>query len=177
LAEGALPDLCIRFYQDGDRTQVESFECLPRRGKLSYRPARDAQDVIRDSPSSLDDESLKPEIIVATIGLEVVGVAVFGPDETSDTQFWIFSIGVKPRWQRQQIGTRLKKSVMAECRSRGASAIIQSKVNKYNSPMRNLNEKLGVEATPDPTDGKMFYSVVLVELTDVVDPAWRPRAD
>lgn len=144
-----------------DCQQVEAF-CCANHGDS---PALSAQMVIREAPAAIasKDYCFDGEVVVAHDQDEIVGVAVYGLEKAGVDYVTIFSIGVILHRQREGVGTRLKRGVMAETALRdGWPTNIVSQVHRRNHKMLGLNDKLGVRRSKDPGDGDYFMCAIAV---------------
>ena len=151
----------VRRYVDGsDRSQLEAFTCARYGEKWSEA----AQQVIRDAPAAVGDDDIDCQILVADDDASVVGVVVFGAD--SDGRDVIHSLGVVISRQRQGIGSRLKRAVMAVNAGTDPDRSVVSHVHRNNYRMIRLNDKLGVKKEKDPLDGEYWIAVIRVAPED-----------
>ena len=149
----------IRTYDESqDRSQLEAFHCA----RLGEKWSRSAEQVIQDAPSALEGGT-KCRILVADDDSTVVGAVVFGPEPGFDDRDIIYSLGVLIERQQQGIGTRLKQTVMSENAASDPPRLVVSQVHRNNYRMICLNNKLGVGADRDPSDGEYLLTAVRVE--------------
>ncbi len=161
-AGAELPGVLIRQYQRVDRPQVEAFRCAHYGDKWCVA----AEKIIQEAPGAIAPGGYFAGIAVAAEGRNVVGVVVFGfqPDRRSVSELIIFSLGVTIDRQRQDIGTRSKRAVMAAAADEAnAVAAVVSTVHRANYRMIGLNKKLNVGTVKDPDDGEYLLTAVTVE--------------
>lgn len=157
--QGEPPDYIVRRYRASDRAQLEDFCCAHHGQKWE----KAAQKVIReDFPGDAVRPGSGIALFVAVLDRTIIGVIGFGPDGDAEA-IVVHSMGVALEYQGRGIGTTLKEHAMAECAARYGHVVLASVVHRRNTPMKRVNEKLGVRAEPDPEDGEYLLTGVIVE--------------
>lgn len=143
--------------RQSDADALAHYECVTP----GQRHTKAAQRVIRDAAKHLagGGDQVHIDLAVEDSG-RIVGAIVYGYD---DGRAVIQSLGVVIDRRREGIGTRLKQGVLAHfVTEKGPGVVVFSEVHKNNSPMRKLNQKVGVTEELDPDDRSRFLCAIKV---------------